>query len=411
MSEQKFIEHCETICYDLYKMLSRINRWRRNYSKQSQISNELWSKLSDKSSNILHLGTIIQNVHSQLIDLQDCIDKCTASTHIYKHVISDIKNIKQQDNKKYISRFFISPYECSLHSGVDIESSNRYKAIDEILRKNIDKESSNKDQISEIKYNIDEMQVVDTLYQIHSLDHVARMIVACDKQKDLSSECPISKDTWSAAIHAAGSVIQAVKYFETDKNTGLIFCNVRPPGHHAKYDFTHGFCYFNNVLAGAYHANKLGPVVIFDWDVHHGDGTDDIIRKLSDNSGCLNRTYLFNIYESDIFPRISKDKEHSNICNFGFTENFPRDEYLDTFELIREKIRQINPYIIIISCGFDSASGDPLGKFNLLPKDYKYMTKKLLEICPRIISVLEGGYDITNIRSCITAHMDINNDS
>ncbi len=225
--------------------------------------------------------------------------------------------------------------------------------------------------------------------------------------------CP---DSWLVASHAAGSVCAAVDelYSEESTHSRRAFCAVRPPGHHATPDRGMGFCIFNNVAVGARYAQRkygVGKVAILDWDVHHGNGTQDIFYK--------DETVFFcSVHQSPWYPGTGMSDESGTGKGRGFTLNAPLPAGSD-METIGEKIdtsfltamRKFKPELVMISAGFDSRLGDPLGKFRLLDEDYKTMTAWLRKIAGefadgRLISVLEGGYSLEGLAAGVQAHVE-----
>lgn len=189
------------------------------------------------------------------------------------------------------------------------------------------------------------------------------------------------------------------------------FCIVRPPGHHAHASVASGFWFLNNVAIVARHIQKnydVKKICIFDWDVHFGDGTAAIFE--SDPSVLFISIHKF--MNGNFYPGPSGSvKRTGDGKGKGFNISVPfdvnemgNDEYIYVCEnLVFPIIEEFKPEILLISAGFDSAEGDPLGQFKLTPSGYAYMTQRLLEICPKIIAVLEGGYDLKAITKCSEA--------
>ncbi|CAI2367172.1 unnamed protein product [Moneuplotes crassus] len=220
------------------------------------------------------------------------------------------------------------------------------------------------------------------------------------------------ENKWSnhCAKLSAGCVIETVDALYTDYiKSG--FCIVRPPGHHAHGSSASGFCFLNNVaIAAKYAQSKYGvkKVCIFDWDVHFGDGTSSIFK--SDPSVLFISTHR---YEGGAFYPSSPLGGEDNVGTDegeGFNINIPfnkegmgNDEYIHVCEnLVFPVIEKFEPELIFISAGFDSAEGDPLGGFSLTPAGYAYMCQRIMNLCqetskPKMIAVLEGGYNLESI--------------
>lgn len=218
--------------------------------------------------------------------------------------------------------------------------------------------------------------------------------------------------TWEVALNAVGGVLNAVDTVVSRKAVNA-FCAVRPPGHHARPEQGMGFCVFNNIaLAARYGQRKhgIGRVLIADWDVHHGNGTQDIFYE--DGS-----VFFFSVHQSPWYPYTGKENETGASKGVNCTMNCPfpagsgREQILSAF---RNKLKPaadaFKPDLVLISAGFDSRKDDPLGQFTLADEDFAEMTSLLLEVADkhaggRLVSVLEGGYNLKGLASSATAHV------
>ena len=220
-----------------------------------------------------------------------------------------------------------------------------------------------------------------------------------------------NKWTQQWARLSAGWVIETVDALYTDMIKSA-FCIIRPPGHHAHSFTASGFWFFNNIgLAARYAQKKYGvkKIWIFDWDVHFGDGTSQIF--IEDPSVLYISPHRYQ--EGSFYPNkkeggednIGKGEGRGYNINIPFNkEGMGNDEYIYIWEnLVFPKIKEFKPDLILISAGFDSADGDPLGGFKLNPAGYAYMTQRMHELSPRIIAVLEGGYNVDVISNCSEA--------
>ena len=216
--------------------------------------------------------------------------------------------------------------------------------------------------------------------------------------------CPHSKE---AILRSCGSGISAAdKLFENQNKR--IFCAVRPPGHHAETSRANGFCFVNNVALTARYLQtkyKIKKIAIIDFDVHHGNGTQEIFFN--------DKTVAYgSIHESPLFPGTGSEEEKGvgNIFNAPISYGTNGKDYIKIFEnKIIKNIDDFKPEIILISAGFDAHIRDPLANINLKSKDFNILTKKIVEIANthcegRLISFLEGGYDLLSLSESIKEH-------
>jgi acetoin utilization deacetylase AcuC-like enzyme len=232
-------------------------------------------------------------------------------------------------------------------------------------------------------------------------------------ETDLSGgDVSVSEESGDVALHAAGGVIETVDAVLAGdvKNA---FCAVRPPGHHARPAAAMGFCLFNNVAIGARHAQKvhgLERVAIVDWDVHHGNGTEEIFY--ADES-----VLYFSTHQWPWYPGTGLASETGTGKGTGLTINCPlpagsgREEILGAFrDQLFPALQNYRPQLLLISAGFDSRAGDPLGQFRLADQDFADLTRMLLDFAAgpcggRVISVLEGGYNLSGLGAAVRSHL------
>ena len=230
---------------------------------------------------------------------------------------------------------------------------------------------------------------------------------------DLSTgDTHIMERSFEVAMLAAGGVISAVDAVVLGRLRNA-FCVVRPPGHHATPGKGMGFCLFNNIAVAARHAqakHKIGKVLIADWDVHHGNGTQDIFYD--DDT-----VFFFDTHQSPWYPGTGDASENGTGKGLNCTMNHPfpagagRAEVLGVFETkLMEVARKFKPDLIMLSAGFDSRVGDPLGQFRLTDEDFVDLTKVMLQIAEehaegRLVSVMEGGYNLRGLMKATAAHV------
>jgi acetoin utilization deacetylase AcuC-like enzyme len=213
----------------------------------------------------------------------------------------------------------------------------------------------------------------------------------------------LSRDSWAAVLGASGAVIAAVDHATSGK--GHAFAAVRPPGHHALAARGMGFCLVNHVVVAARHAQRAGHerVLIVDWDVHHGNGTQALVER--DPS-----IRYVSLHQHPWYPGTGAASERGvgNIFNVPRGPGKPPDLYLsDLWSAIGAATTDWSPHVVLISAGFDAMAGDPLGGFTLEPEHYASWTLRLRERLPQapIIGLLEGGYVPERIAEGVLAHL------
>ncbi len=225
----------------------------------------------------------------------------------------------------------------------------------------------------------------------------------------LDGDTVVSPGSKKATMDAVGSIIAAIDGVE-EKEFKNAFCAVRPPGHHAEKEKAMGFCIYNNVAVGAnYLIEKYGykKIAIIDFDVHHGNGTQDIFFN--------NEKVLYiSTHQFPYYPGSGSEKEigkFNNILNIPLEAGISATEYLNAYELVLKKLKEFKPEFLLFSAGFDAHIDDPLAQLKLNAEDYYTITKRTLEISKsfckgNVVSVLEGGYDLKALQDSTQRHVD-----
>ena len=225
----------------------------------------------------------------------------------------------------------------------------------------------------------------------------------------LDGDTIISPGSREATFDAAGSIIAAIDGVQ-NKEFKNAFCSVRPPGHHSSQNKAAGFCILNNVSIGAnYLLNNYDykKIAIIDFDVHHGNGTQDIFYE--------NENVLFiSTHQYPYYPGTGSEQEKgkfNNIFNIPLPAGTNSEKYLNAFDFALKKLKEFKPEFVLISAGFDSHVKDPLAQFKLETEDFYTITKRILEASKKfcngkVVSILEGGYDLQALRDSSKRHVD-----
>ena len=248
---------------------------------------------------------------------------------------------------------------------------------------------------------------------VHATPYVRQLEEAILSGKHyLDADTLVSHDSWEAALTAVGAVITAVKGVSegTYKNA---FCAVRPPGHHAEISRAMGFCLFNNVAIGAKYARSalhMKKVAIIDFDVHHGNGTQNIFY--ADPT-----VFYVSLHLWPHYPGTGAANETGSGSATGFNLNIPMSEGMGDVEYLERMdnavipaLREFAPEIILVSAGFDAHVDDPLGGAALTEIGFAEMTRRIMGLAhelghDRVVSVLEGGYNLHALALSVTAHV------
>ena len=225
----------------------------------------------------------------------------------------------------------------------------------------------------------------------------------------LDGDTIVSKGSKKAAYDAVGAIINAIDAVMNQEFDNA-FCVVRPPGHHAEKEQAMGFCIFNNVAVGATYLlekYKLDKVAVIDFDVHHGNGTQDIFYNEK-------KVLYISSHQFPFYPGTgSKDEigKFNNILNIPLKAGTVSEEFFNSYKKVYDKLNEFRPQFILLSAGFDAHKNDPLANVDLESRDYYILTKEIMKIAKKIcsnkiVSILEGGYNLSAIQESAKYHVE-----
>ena len=258
------------------------------------------------------------------------------------------------------------------------------------------------------------LATLEQLERAHSAGYVMQLkdlleqVQAAGVPKALDPDTMACPGTWQAALRAAGAAVAATDDVIAGR-AGNAFCAVRPPGHHATRDETMGFCFFNNVAVAARHAldvHGLRRVAIIDFDVHHGNGTEDIVAGDE-------RILMCSFFQHPLYPYSGAVPKGTNMVNVPippYTRGAELREIIDA--MWTPRLDEFRPQMLFISAGFDAHREDDLGQLGLVEADYEWITRRLLDVARRhcggrIVSCLEGGYALSALARSVAAHVRV----
>ena len=279
------------------------------------------------------------------------------------------------------------------------------------------------EQVARLEYILDALKEInllrvsapmaadDDILRIHPLEYISYLKGSLPQTgyKSLDGDTHISSGSLTAAYRAAGGVLRAIDLVLSGEAKNA-FVAVRPPGHHAETQTAMGFCLFGNVALGAKHAldfHGLKRVAVIDFDVHHGNGTQEL---LWDESRCL----TFTSQQMPLWPGTGSKEEQGNFNNIvniplspGSSGVLMREKYE---MLVFPALQEFKPELILVSAGFDAHEADPLAELNWSTEDFSWLTERICKIASdccggRLVSTLEGGYDLEALAESVKAHV------
>jgi len=305
---------------------------------------------------------------------------------------------------------YTNPIFLEHNTGQHPENANRLRAI-------LDKLESDK-LMGKFKVEAGRTATSAEIKMLHTEKLISEVETASESgaQTLHTRDCVISAQTYKASLHAVGSVLDAALEV-AERRLDNAFCAVRPPGHHAEFDTAMGFCFFNNIaLAAEFLSREMGfqRILIIDFDVHHGNGTQHFFEERSD-------IFFVSMHQDPrtCYPGTGFAKENGRGAGTGYTLNIPVPpgiedaEYLQIFSTdVKPKLEEYNPDFVLISAGFDAHRDDPLASLNLTESTFKKLSFELKRLAEqtaggRMLSMLEGGYDLNALSSCVSEHLQI----
>lgn len=303
-----------------------------------------------------------------------------------------------------MSTAYISHPDCHDHDTGEghPENARRLSAIDDQLLAS---------GLSDFIRHIDAPEVTQAqLLRAHTADHLAAMAVAMPQQgyARLDPDTIVSSGTLQAAKRAAGAVIAAVDLVMAGQVKNA-FCAVRPPGHHAESDRALGFCIYNNIAIGVAHAleaHGLKKVAIVDFDVHQGNGTEDILLKDE-------RVLYCSIFQHPFFPFTPLPQTSERVISIPLDASAKSVEFRAAIsDHWLPALERFKPEMIFISAGFDAHQDDDMSYISLTDADFHWVAEQIVQVAKthsseRVVSVLEGGYELHSLARCVEAHLRV----
>ncbi|HMW16346.1 MAG TPA: histone deacetylase family protein [Accumulibacter sp.] len=299
---------------------------------------------------------------------------------------------------------FITHRECQLHDmgSYHPESPERLTVIsDHMIAQGLD---------SYFVYYDAPQATFQQLNRVHTAAHLERLKRAAPDLGivHLDPDTAMNRHTWHAALRAAGAGVKAVDLIMSGEVENA-FCAVRPPGHHAEREAAMGFCFFNNIAVAAAHAleaHGLSRVAVIDFDVHHGNGTEDCFKS---NPQVL----MVSTFQHPFYPYSGTEDPAENMLNVPLCRGCDGDEFRRVVtDLWLPRLREFQPQMLFISAGFDAHYEDEMGGLKLLERDYIWVTEQLKSIADesaqgRIVSMLEGGYALSALARSVAGHIRV----
>jgi acetoin utilization deacetylase AcuC-like enzyme len=284
------------------------------------------------------------------------------------------------------------------------ERADRMRAIDKVLAHDVFKDLKREE--APLRDDVEEQ--IRLAHPAAYLEKIRVAVEGLDHRSHLDPDTAVSPGSWEAALRAVGAGLHAVDGVISGKAANA-FCQVRPPGHHAEAERAMGFCLFSNAaIAGLYARSKHGAerIAVVDFDVHHGNGTQAIFWSDKD-------LFYGSTHQMPLFPGTGALSERGvgNICNAPLRAGDAGERFREAFESrILPALHDFGPDILLVSAGFDAHKADPLANLELVEADFMWATERLANMAKRhcqgrIVSLLEGGYDLNALARSVAVHV------
>jgi acetoin utilization deacetylase AcuC-like enzyme len=256
--------------------------------------------------------------------------------------------------------------------------------------------------------NLSDVALAHSAQYVSELKDKLEQLQLTGEARAFDPDTSANAGTWAAAQRAAGAAVAATDAV-IDGEIDNAFCAIRPPGHHATRDETMGFCFFNNVAVAARHAldvRGLKRVAIVDFDVHHGNGTEDIVAGDE-------RILMVSFFQHPLYPYSGGVPKGENMVNLPIPPYTRGMEIRDMIEAMwMPRLEAFKPQMVFISAGFDAHREDELGQLGLVEADYEWITRRVKDVADRhahgrIVSCLEGGYALSALARSVAAHLRV----
>lgn len=303
---------------------------------------------------------------------------------------------------------FYSPPQCRLHDmgAGHPECPQRLDAINDHLRATgLDVALEHRDAPDA---TLEQLERAHSALYVQEIQALLELLASTGESKAIDPDTAACPATWAAAVRAAGAAIAATDAVIAGEVENA-FCAIRPPGHHATREEAMGFCFFNNVAVAARHAldvHGLQRVAIVDFDVHHGNGTEDIVAG-------DDRILMLSIFQHPLYPYSGESPKGDNMLNVPIPPYTKGGEVREMIEALwMPRIEAFRPQMFFVSAGFDAHREDQLAQLGLVEADYEWITRRIKQMAERhaggrIVSCLEGGYSLSALARSVAAHLKV----